>query len=1265
MFKQNIFSLAFLVLFSFWGFSQEISLSSDQFIEGQYAPTTFSVEVSIEGVQAGEPAYLQVVNTETGYRKLKFGSNPNAIYSPKLNVMYGGNTELKITMKDSNANINWSKMKLRPEAKGSLVLAPYITAVGGLGNQWKTIHIPLSDFDTSIDFTQIAYMEFPYSAGAGAFELDISKVEFVGGSNPYLWFGEGKLDNIHDGNGSTYHMTAQVIDAVPVENNVNHVDLLIDGAVIGSDSQIPYQFNTEVQDSGLHLFSAKVYYHDATTATSENTEIYLNYYEPPSFSVSLNSPENASEYEQNESFNLEAQTEGASLNEPTYLHVTNTNTGYRKLKFGYDANYIYGPSKNVINGGNNNLQITLRTTDGFSNWSKIRLRPASSGSLNIGSYISEAGGSNGEWITINIPLADFSSSIDFTQLKYMEFPYSADAGFFTIDIQKIEFTGGTNPFLWFGETKTDNKHDGDGGSGQLVASLVESSITDETLEKVNFYVDDELIDEDLFSPFRMDYSIPDTGNYEIKAEAVLFNGLTATSNTRQIHIKTIANPVSPVQLSITKPTDGDSLLINDIQQIIPGYGGIDLELETYLKIWNTETGYRKLKLGYDDQYIYSGHADVIAGGNDTMEIVIKAFSSNIAWNRMRLRPSAKGLLTLDTYLPTYPNDWTTIKIPLNDFDSSIDFTDVSFMEFPYSADAGAFSIGVRSIRFIGGSNPFVWFDEHKNDNAHDGLGGGGQLFAEVITPDPEAVSILSASLFVDNSLIETINGLADHFNYSFIDHGDHQIFLKTLDSDSLEALSDTITITAYENDYSNFSEIIIEFAQTPTQLSIEKAALKYNKDFAYSLTLDDGKIDGYTYAYQFFNGGYIEDMGQSYPGLFSTDGCGHDIKFTAGIAWNSVSHSFNEIHINTPDYITWNEINEMYQGKWSILNHSYSHAAYGETDYQFQVVENNNVVLDKTGVKMRHFVIPSGDLDYIHFAFDANMYAVYSNKSQFNGYPSGIDIDPPFDTYQQKIYRRFLNDDNYDQSNIADKIDEIAQSSTNGNHKWFAEFTHRVRNTTTGGSLIFPTFEYYMNHIEQEYGKSGSDRVWVASLEDVYDYLLIRENTELNYTIEGNTAHVYLNFNNIPNDIREYFLSLNIDADQDIISVSPQFNSTTNFNVNKGLVNISWTPNTMKSMTVAGIENGDLQESKEGFQIYPNPISGHAFTVSVTSEHQALLQIQMIDILGKRVYQQALSIHSGNNDISIKDINLPSGIYFVRLIGEDAIEKKAIKIQIL
>jgi len=132
MFKQNIFSLAFLVLFSFWGVSQEISLSSDQFIEGQYAPTTFSVEVSIEGVQAGEPAYLQVVNTETGYRKLKFGSNSNAIYSPKLNVMYGGNTELKITMKDSNANINWSKMKLRPEAKGSLVLAPYITAIGGL-----------------------------------------------------------------------------------------------------------------------------------------------------------------------------------------------------------------------------------------------------------------------------------------------------------------------------------------------------------------------------------------------------------------------------------------------------------------------------------------------------------------------------------------------------------------------------------------------------------------------------------------------------------------------------------------------------------------------------------------------------------------------------------------------------------------------------------------------------------------------------------------------------------------------------------------------------------------------------------------------------------------------------------------------------------------------------------------------------------------------------------------------------------------------------
>jgi len=1190
--------------------AQNISLISDEFDTELTAPDQLNIEVDIEGISAGEPAYLKVINSETGYRKLKFSNNSSSLYSPKISVINGGNDQLKITLRDPNSNINWLKMKLRPQASGSLVLSSYINEVGGLGSEWKTITIPLSDFDSGIDFSNIAYMEFPYSANAGPFELHISKVEFTGGSTPYLWFGDDKLNNIHDGNGSTYHMDAYVIAAIPVGNNIEKVELLLDDEIASTDYQIPYEFIINVQDSGWHAIFAKVYYNDATDEVSDVSDIYLNYDEPLDFSVQIISPENPSNFEQNEIISVEAQVEGVSLNEPTYLNVNNPFTGYRKLKFGYDSDNIYGPGQNTIGEGNTHLEITLRANTNFSNWEKIRIRPMAKGTLKLEEYANTAGGIQDEWVTISIPLEDFSSSIDFTNIQYFEFPYSADAGMFDIDIQKMEFVGSSTPFLWFGETKTDNKNDGNGGGGQLVTELVESSITEETLEKVNFYLNSELIGVAYFAPYRMEFTISDTGSYSLNSTAILFNEDAVFSNSHLVHVTQMANPVSPVHVNILTPTSSDSALVNEMINIIPEYEGIELEASPYLKVWNTETGYRKLKFGYDADYIYSGHADVIGLGNDTLEIVLKAFSSNVPWSKLRMRPSAKG-------------------------------------------NAGAFDIGIKSIKFTGSASPFIWFDENKNDNAHDGIGGNGRLFAEVYMPDPNATSIIETSLIINNNVVESLATMATEFTYTFSEAASYQIQIQTMDSDSLYAISDILDFSIYESDFSDYSELIIEFDQAPSQLEIEKAVLKYNKDFAYSLTLDDGKIDGYTYAFQLLNGGYIEDIDQSYPGLSFTDGCGNDIKFTAGLAWNSVNSSFTDIHINTPSYMTWNQLSEMHNAGWGILNHSYSHAAYGETDYQFQVEENNSYVAQKTGINMRHFVIPSGDLNYIPYAFDNNMQAVYSNKVQFNGYPSGIDIDPPFNTYQQQIYRRFLNDDKYDQTNISEKIDLVAQNSVNGNHIWYADFTHRVHNTVTGGCLVFPTFEYYMNYIESTYGKNGSDRVWVASLEDVYDYILLRENTELNYTIENNIAHIYLNFDNVPTDLRKYALSLDIESEANIVSVTAEFSSQIDYNTETGLINLSWTPNTMKGMSFTGVTAEMVGEEDNTINIYPNPIIRGPLNIQLSDANKGNYQIVIMDVFGKMYYNDDYYLSTENQTVIIETSNLKKGIYFIKVINEE------------
>jgi len=1255
--KNLLFAFYLLILFPFLSYSQNLELQFEESIDELFAPALLNLQVNVEGVVEGEPSYLQVINNETGYRKLKFSNNSTSIYNPKINVIYGGNDKMKITLKDPNSNINWAKMKLRPEAAGSLVLTSYVSEVGGITNEWKTITIPLSDFDAAIDFSSISYMEFPYSANAGLFELHVSKVEFTGGTNPYLWFGDDKTNNFHDGTGAVYRMAANVIPAVSVDNNVEKIEIYINDQLLATDEAIPYQFNLDLQDTGWQNIYAKAYFDDGSFSLSSIENIYLQYLAPPDLSCYLLQPIENSEFESNENFNILVQTVGASLNEPTYLRVKNTNTGYRKLKMGYDNTNVYGPAQNVIATGNTHLEITLRAQNGFNNWSKIRIRPSAKGIMNLLSYATAVGGINDEWITISIPIEDFSTDIDFSRLQIFEFPYSANAGFFDIDIQKMEFTGGTEPFLWFGESKTDNKHDGLGGGGQLIANLVESDISEKTIEKVEFYHNDILITEDLYSPFKIEYSIEDIGFHSVQAKAYLFNGQGAETSIHQIHIEAPANPVSPVQVQIVSPVNMDSGLINKTIHILPQYTGIDSESSTYLKIWNTETGYRKLKLGYDDKYIYSGHANVSATGNDTLEITLKAFSSNILWDRIRIRPAAKGLVTLAPYLSEYPEDWTTIKIPISDFDASINFSDLSFIELPYSADARAFNIGIKSIKFVGGIEEFVWFNEQKNDNAHDGTGGGGKVFAELFEPDPNAVSISQTSIYVDGSLEQTIEGAVSDFLLTFNNEGIYEISLETTDTDGLLAYSDTISFKIYDNDWSGYSRIIVEFAETPSSLDIQKAALKYNKNFAYSLTLDDGKYDGYDYAFNLFNGGYIEEVDTYSDGMFYTDGCGNDINFTAGIALNSVNTSFTDIHINTPDYMTWSEISEIYNAGWNIYNHSYSHAAWGETDYQFQVEENNSYVYTKTGIEMRHFVIPSGDIAYSDVAFNNGMLAIYSNKTEFSSSPSGIDVDGNYNTYQPEIYRRFLNDDDYDISNISDKIDQIANITNQNNHISYCEFTHRIINQVTGGSLIWPTFEFYMNDISNKYGKDGQDNIWFTGMEDVLDYLMIREGTDLNFVLDGNIAYIYLDFTDVPANIPQYDLSININSDVEILNITPEFNTEYNSNLETGLINLTWEPNVMKEMEFTKLKNLDLEPFQTDFKVYPNPISNQQINIFSNIKTEETVQLKLSNIYGQVVYMKTLGKMQKSDELNIdlSSENFSSGIYILELISKNMI----------
>ena len=454
----------------------------------------------------------------------------------------------------------------------------------------------------------------------------------------------------------------------------------------------------------------------------------------------------------------------------------------------------------------------------------------------------------------------------------------------------------------------------------------------------------------------------------------------------------------------------------------------------------------------------------------------------------------------------------------------------------------------------------------------------------------------------------------------------------------------------------------VTFSQAPSIFDIQKAVLRYNKDFAYSLTLDDGLRDAYTCGFPLLNGGYMAANNTTYPGLKYTDGCGNDVKFTGGLSWFSLGGSMNDIHQNSTNYINWNELQNMINNGWNVFNHTLQHAAGAGTDYVFQIVENTNWINNKTGITPTQFVVPSGDQNYVAPAFANGMSAVYGNNSGYSGYPNGLNVKDPMNFTNFKVFKRFLYDDYYNPSNITQHIDNAAALSVNGNHYWYNDFTHRVAVQSYGGSLLFSTFEYYMNYIANTYGKNGTDRVWMAPLQDVFEYMQVRDKSVISTSLTGNTLQIIIDRSNVPDNLLKNALSLIINANANIVSVVANQPLELSFNgtASTKLINLEWAANNYKSGGKVGDDSITQLASKgtsDVWSVYPNPAKDF---VTFSSVNELNGDVEVISPSAGLVSKtKVVAQHSIEVDLNA----LANGIYILRYVSRDGtvVRKKFVK----
>jgi hypothetical protein len=320
------------------------------------------------------------------------------------------------------------------------------------------------------------------------------------------------------------------------------------------------------------------------------------------------------------------------------------------------------------------------------------------------------------------------------------------------------------------------------------------------------------------------------------------------------------------------------------------------------------------------------------------------------------------------------------------------------------------------------------------------------------------------------------------------------------------------------------------------------AALKYNKDLAWSFTLDDGLVSAYLVAFPYFNGGrvagqYIDQWGYDqggdgvgHPGLYYTDGCGNRKPLLGALAINA--RNIRSGGADHPGYLSWGQVDSMVRGGWDLFNHGYTHVTGRDVDAGKEVLQNNEVVCRRLGYRMNQMVIPGGKDDeinqegYVRAAFEQGMLAVHGGR-----FPGAQDMpglqsmgDGMEDTLRAS--RLFLSSKGMTDSSNKVIFNEIDKRLHNGEKVWINAFTHGVGNADIWGiSLRFCDLSDFFEGLAGRYGERGQDNIWMASFQAVQEYILIRQRLRYQVSKEGKRVFIRMNTAGLPQEIRHKELS--------------------------------------------------------------------------------------------------------------------------------------------
>jgi gliding motility-associated-like protein len=345
-------------------------------------------------------------------------------------------------------------------------------------------------------------------------------------------------------------------------------------------------------------------------------------------------------------------------------------------------------------------------------------------------------------------------------------------------------------------------------------------------------------------------------------------------------------------------------------------------------------------------------------------------------------------------------------------------------------------------------------------------------------------------------------------------------------------------------------KITINFAADPgASLSVKKTPLRYNKDFAVILQMDNSSSDLFTKVYDYFRGF------NGNPGLFYTSGViNNSIHFRMGTGLYSFDQTGKDVHDNDPDKLTWSDIQTLWAASFDVASQGLTHPP---TDHDFYEVNRNisyskkrfNEYFNQPTFNPDIYVVPDDKLSQIQYAKSAGNLAIYSTSPY--AVPDPFNVDDIGSFYNLEVKRTHIS------SNLFNDISNLAAQSQNGKHMVGTFYCSGFDKT---GEISFTEFKNQMNQVAATYGKGGLDNIWVGSAKEVFEYLDLYKKIKINKAMNGNTLEITLSADQLPETYRYYALTILVNSDQIItgMNVTGAIQSNYKYENNRALINLHW-----------------------------------------------------------------------------------------------------------